>query len=56
MGHSDLLDCLYLVQNGVPFDVAFSLDAATRTEWVVGFGTLAGREYDWAAQRWAEPR
>lgn len=54
--HPDLLDCLYLAQNGVPFDVAFSLDRDTRTEWVVALGQLnTGRNYDWATKAWTDP-
>ena len=29
-GHTDLIECLYLVKNGVPFDVAFSLSERDR--------------------------
>jgi hypothetical protein len=34
---------LYLVKNGVPFDVAFSLPVDERLAYVVVFGTLEGR-------------
>jgi hypothetical protein len=36
----------------VPFDVAFSLDPATRLEWVVALGTLEGRTWDWGRREW----
>ncbi len=49
------MDCLYLVHNGVPFDVAFSLDKHERLHWVVAIGTLNGRDFDWSAQRWVRP-
>jgi len=48
------VDPLYLVRNGVPFDVAFSLPADERLAWVVVFGELDGREFDWRAMRWRE--
>lgn len=46
------MDCLYLVHNGVPFDVAFSLDTPDRLEWVAVIGRLHGQEFDWSARRW----
>jgi hypothetical protein len=50
------VDCLYLVRNGVPFDVAFSLSESERLAWIVAFGTLDGREFDWFAMRWKETK
>jgi hypothetical protein len=38
----------------VPFDVAFSLHADERAEWVVALGTLSGRRFDWATRSWDE--
>ncbi len=52
--HPDLIDCLYLVKNGVPFDVAFSLPADERLAWVVVIGTLDGRSFDWQAHCWKD--
>jgi len=46
------VDCLYLVKNGVPFDVAFSLPVDERLAWVVAMGRFDGLDYDWSAQRW----
>jgi hypothetical protein len=51
-----LIDGLFLVKNGVPFDVAFSLDDEERLAWVVVMGQLSGREYNWTARRWEPPR
>lgn len=45
---------MLLVQNGVPFDVAFSLGAEERLAWVVALGELAGRRWDWGAMCWAQ--
>jgi hypothetical protein len=50
--HPDLVDCLYLVRNGVPFDVAFSLPVDERLAWVVVMGRFDGFDYDWGARRW----
>jgi hypothetical protein len=49
------VDPLFLCMNGVPFDVAFSLDAETRLAWVIAVGELQGRVWDWSAMRWQEP-
>ena len=54
--HPDLIDCLFLVRNGVPFDVAFSLPPDDRLAWVVALGTIDGREFDWQNLRWKERR
>jgi hypothetical protein len=47
-----LTDCLYLVKNGVPFDVAFALPDDERLAYVVAIGTLDGFEYDWDGLQW----
>ena len=49
---ADLVDGLYLVRNGIPFDVAFSLDQGERTAWIVAIGTLDGKQWDWRAGQW----
>lgn len=49
------MDNLYLVQNGVPFDIAFSLPDDERLAFVVALGTLNGREFDWSTQSWKAP-
>lgn len=54
-GHPDLLDCLYLVRNGVPFDVAFSLPDEERAAFVVAIGRLDGGVFDTQAMRWRMP-
>lgn len=53
--HPVLIDCLYLVRNGVPFDVAFSLTALERSAYVVTIGTLEGHVFDWSIFNWALP-
>ncbi len=50
------MDSLYLVRNGVPFDVAFSLSPEERFAWVVVFGGLDGHVFDWDNLGWAERR
>jgi hypothetical protein len=43
---------LYLVRNGVPFDVAFALPASDRLAWVVALGQLDGCVFDWPSMSW----
>ena len=49
-----MIDCLYLVKHGVPFDVAFSLPDDERLAFVVVIGTLNGGFFDWQTKRWEE--
>jgi hypothetical protein len=51
----DVFDCLFLVKNGIPFDVAFSLDSDMRLAWVVIFGQLNGLKFDWNTRSWERP-
>ena len=55
-GQADLVDCLYLVRNGIPFDVAFSLPPADRLAWVVVLGELEGHSWDHEAGSWQPQR
>lgn len=49
-----LRDCLYLLTQGVPFDVAFSLDPTMRLAWCVILGEIAGGEFSWARMAWEQ--
>jgi hypothetical protein len=41
-------ECLWLVKNGVPFDVAFGLDETTRTGWAIIFSEQSsGKDFNW---------
>lgn len=53
--NSELIDCLFLVMNGIPFDVAFSLDDDMRLAWVVIIGQLKGMKYNWDRRTWESP-
>jgi hypothetical protein len=48
------VDCLYLLRNGVPFDVAFSLPPEDRLAWIVALGRLDGGEFDFARMEWSK--
>ena len=48
----DLRDNLFLVSNGIPFDVAFSLPAEERRAWVIVLGELSGMIFSHASGDW----
>ncbi len=50
------MDCLYLVRNGVPFDVAFCLPDDERMAFVIALGRLGGHVFDDRALRWKDPK
>jgi len=37
------------VKNGVPFDVAFSLEDTTAVAWCIVFSEMEGHTFDWNA-------
>lgn len=39
-------EALFLVRNGVPFDVAFQLDDAMRAGWCIVFSEMDGATFD----------
>lgn len=42
--------CLWLVKNGIPFDVAFALDDVKRTAWSIMFSEMeSGKTYNFAS-------
>lgn len=51
---NDISDRLYLVRNGVPFDVAMSIDAEVRVAWVVILGQQDGYQFDWDTLTWSK--
>jgi hypothetical protein len=48
------VDCLFLLRNGVPFDIAFALPPTERLAFIVAFGELDGRVFDWRDFTWTE--
>lgn len=50
--HPELIESLWLVKNGVPYDVAFSLSAPERFAYVVIFGGFEGNDFCWNELRW----
>jgi hypothetical protein len=47
---------LWLVKNGVPFDVAFSLDDVMRTAWAIMFSEMQGAQFNWQSMQFEEPK
>jgi hypothetical protein len=52
---AELRECLALVDNKVPWDIAFSLDNNTRTAMLIIFGEMHGGVFSWSTGQW-EPR
>lgn len=50
--HSAFAECLWLIKQGIPFDVAFSLPPAERLAMVVVFGQFDGGVFDWDTGTW----
>ena len=53
---AELVDCLFLVRNGIPFDVAFSLDPDMLLAFCVIIGELGGRVFNWDKMAWEPPK
>jgi hypothetical protein len=49
-----LSSCLWLVKNGVPFDVAFSLSETERMAYCINFGTFEGNVWDYESMAWVK--
>jgi hypothetical protein len=45
---------LFLVDHGVPYDVAFALDRPRRLAHAIVLGRFHGNEWDWNAMRWKD--
>jgi len=45
---------LWLIKNGIPFDVAFSLDDNTRAAWSIKFSEMDGAKFDWSTMRFKD--
>jgi hypothetical protein len=45
---------LWLVHNGVPFDLAFQLDETTRTAFSIIFSGFHGAKFDWHSMRFED--
>lgn len=52
MRHPGLANGLYLVRNGVPFDVAFSLPPDEAMAWGIIFGEMDGNTWDFNSMAW----
>ena len=52
----ELVDSPFLVRNGIPFDVAFSLDSDMRLAFCIILGELGGRGCNWDKMAWEPPQ
>lgn len=43
---------MYLIKNGVPFDVAWTMEDHYVLAYCVTFGKAEGNEFDWASRSW----
>jgi uncharacterized protein len=50
-----LRETLWLIRNGVPFDVAFSLNDTTRAAWSIIFSEMNGAKFNWDNMQFEEP-
>lgn len=50
-----LNEILYLVKNGVPFDVAWVLKPVERFSWCVIFGRFDGGKFNSSTMQWEQP-
>jgi hypothetical protein len=49
-----LRDRLWLVKNGVPYDVAFALPVEDVAAYGILFGEMEGGKFDWSTWQWAK--
>lgn len=43
------------MKNGVPFDVAWSVEDEEAMAWAIIFGQMDGNQWDWNLMRWKKP-
>lgn len=49
-------ECLWLVKNGVPFDVAFELDEIQRTGWCIIFSEMEGAKFNFHTMQYEDQK
>lgn len=50
-----MCEVLYLVKNGVPWDVAMGLDQEERLGFVIRLGSFEGGKFNWITGQWEKP-
>lgn len=49
------MDALFLIKNGIPFDIAFKLDDITRQGWVIIFQQFhLGKKFNFTTQQFED--
>jgi len=51
-----LRECLWLVKNGIPFDVAFSLSDIERSAYAIIFSEQEGAKFNWNSMQFEEQK
>lgn len=49
---AELNNILYLIKNGIPFDVAFSLPEVELTAYAIILGRIDGGKWNWDRMTW----
>lgn len=49
-------DALWLVKNGISFDLAFGMPDTERKAFAIIFSEHEGASFDWSAMKWKEMR
>jgi hypothetical protein len=49
-------ECLFLVRNGIPFDVAFEVDDVTRAGWAIIFSEQDGARFNFGTMEFEESK
>ncbi len=49
-------EALWLVKNGVPFDVAFGVDDVTRAAWSIIFSEMEGAKFNTRTMQFEDPK
>lgn len=51
-----MVECLWLVRNGVPYDVAFSLSDTERAAYCIVFSKFEGAKFNWDTMTFEDER
>ena len=51
--NAEISNRLYLIKNGIPFDVAMSLQEHEVLAYAIIFGKIDGGKWDWSSMSWS---
>lgn len=49
-------ECLFLIKNGIPFDVAFAIDDVTRAAWSIIFSEMNGAKFNFNTMQFEDDK